>query len=245
MEREFKTLQTIVAFGLPAPRPYCIDDAGNQGEPALLLEHVEALPDLAPASVCEATREMARTLWQIHRVSGADPVWGFLPRRASSTTAVLANPAASLDLSLGEDRIRDALAAAGPRPLGNGDVLLHGDYWPGNILWRGARIACVVDWEESEVGDPLADLAIARLDVQFAFGRDAMKAFTRQYQACADIDYQALPYWDLMAALRPMRNIDRWAAAYCEPPINRPDIDEATLRAAHGLFTEEALGALR
>ena len=67
LEREFKTLQAIVAFGLPAPRPYCIDDAGNQGEPALLLEHVEALPDLAPASVCEATREMARTLWQFIR----------------------------------------------------------------------------------------------------------------------------------------------------------------------------------
>ena len=46
LEREFKTLQTIVAFGLPAPRPYCIDDAGQPGRARAAARAVEPLPDL-------------------------------------------------------------------------------------------------------------------------------------------------------------------------------------------------------
>jgi aminoglycoside phosphotransferase (APT) family kinase protein len=37
--------------------------------------------------------------------------------------------------------------------------VLHGDYWPGNVLWRDGRLVGVIGWEEAAFGDPLADLA--------------------------------------------------------------------------------------
>jgi hypothetical protein len=101
-----------------------------------------------------------------------------------------------------------------------------------------------VDWEEAAVADPLFDLGIARLDIVFAFGLEAMQTFTVAYQALADIDYRALPHWDLNAALRPMHHLPRWAKSYPAPPINRPDITLATLTQAHAAFVEQALAAL-
>ena len=44
-------------------------------------------------------------------------------------------------------------------------VLLHGDYWPGNVIWQDGRLVAVIDWEDACLGDPLADLATARVEL--------------------------------------------------------------------------------
>jgi aminoglycoside phosphotransferase (APT) family kinase protein len=33
------------------------------------------------------------------------------------------------------------------------------------VLWRDGRIVAVIDWEDAQVGDPLADLANTRLEL--------------------------------------------------------------------------------
>ena len=38
-------------------------------------------------------------------------------------------------------------------------TLVHGDYWPGNLLWQRGRLTGVVDWEEPRLGDPSRDVA--------------------------------------------------------------------------------------
>lgn len=188
--------------------------------------------------------EMARVLAQIHAVAADRPSLAFLPRRHQLTAEFLAQPPLELDESLGEGRIRAALPAFASWPHRNALALAHGDYWPGNLLWVGGRIARVVDWEEAAVADPLFDLAIARLDIVFAFGLEAMETFTAAYRALAGLDYRALPHWDLNAALRPMHHLARWAESYPAPPISRPDITLATLTQAHASFVEQALSAL-
>lgn len=40
-------------------------------------------------------------------------------------------------------------------------VVVHGDYKVGNFIWRDGRIAALLDWEGSTVGDPLQDLGYA------------------------------------------------------------------------------------
>ena len=98
----------------------------------------------------------------------------------------------------------------------NAPVLLHGDYWPGNILWRDEQLAAVIDWEDARLGDPLIDLAISRLDLLWIFGSEAMNSFTQDYLTGMAIDTRDLPYWDLCAALRLVRlagaNLAEWAA---------------------------------
>ena len=59
----------------------------------------------------------------------------------------------------------------------NRSVLLHGDFWPGNILWRDGQIVGVIDWEDAAFGDPLADIANTRLELLWAFGVEAMRQF--------------------------------------------------------------------
>lgn len=243
LERELLTLRAVHRFGLPAPVPYGLDLVDE--EPALLREYVEAAPDLAPDDLPAAMREMATVLRQIHSVKADEPSLAFLPRRHEMTAQALAAAPAELDASLGEARIRAALPPFASWPSANASALAHGDFWPGNLLWRAGRIARVVDWEEAAIADPLFDLAIARLDIVFAFGLEAMATFTAAYQALADLDYRALPHWDLNAALRPMHHLARWAASYPGPPINRPDVTEAAMRRAHGLFVERALTSLQ
>ena len=60
----------------------------------------------------------------------------------------------------------------------NRRVVLHGDYWPGNVLWQDGRLVAVIDWEDASLGDPLADLATARVELLCRYGDDAMERFT-------------------------------------------------------------------
>jgi aminoglycoside phosphotransferase (APT) family kinase protein len=114
-------------------------------------------------------------------------------------------------------------------------VLLHGDFWPGNILWKDGRLVAVIDWEDAAIGDPLADVANGRLEVLWAFGIDAMRSFTDQYASMAAIDWTSLPYWDLCAALRPASKIGEWAAN---------DIAEERMRKGHRWFITQAFEKL-
>jgi aminoglycoside phosphotransferase (APT) family kinase protein len=99
------------------------------------------------------------------------------------------------------------------------------------VLWRDGRIVAVIDWEDAQVGDPLADLANTRLELLWAFGPQAMQAFTRRYGALHAVDWTDLPYWDLCAALRPAGRLASWG------------LDPATankMRARHRLFVRQA-----
>ena len=129
-----------------------------------------------------------------------------------------------------------------PPPSPARRALLHGDFWPGNVLWRDNRIVAVIDWEDAAVGDPLADVATTRLDLRFAFGSEAMRAFTDHYLALTAVDITNLPVWDLVAALRPAGGISAWAADWAN--FGRPDLTASGMRATHAEFLDAALAAL-
>ena len=68
--------------------------------------------------------------------------------------------------------------------------LLHGDYWPENILWgENGEIAAVLDWEDAALGDPLSDVAACRVELRYKFGVDAMGRFTRAYEQRLPVDH--------------------------------------------------------
>ena len=54
------------------------------------------------------------------------------------------------------DAVRDWLRAYLPEE--SAPAVVHGDYKLDNVIVDGARVAAVVDWEMSTVGDPRADL---------------------------------------------------------------------------------------
>lgn len=126
---------------------------------------------------------------------------------------------------------------------GQGRALLHGDFWPGNLLWRDGRLIAVVDWEDAVLGEPLADVAISRLDTLFIFGREAMESFTQAYQTANPLDFGDLPLWDMRAAERAAPHLAEWAAGY--PAWGRPDLTEQTFRTRHEWFVRTTQARLR
>lgn len=241
--REYQTLDLVQSVGVAAPQPYLLDESGTiLPFPYLVMEYIDGVPDYAPADIEHYVRQFATQLAAIHRIDGTQSALAFLPRQADSLAIKLENPPAVLDASLQEARIRAALARVWPLPPTNRLVLVHGDFWPGNLLWRNGQLIAVVDWEDAAVGNPLADFAISRLDLLWIFGVEAMRAFTAHYQHLVDLDFRHLAYWDLAAALRPMGRLDEWAADWTA--LGRPDITESSMRAGHEWFIEQAFAAL-
>ena len=238
---EFKLLQILQSTVIPAPAPYHLDESRESlATTCLVIEYIDGAPESSPTDVSDFIAQFAARLAEIHRIDGVDVRLAFLPKH--SPCFVEQRGRAVTDAALNVKRIREVLEATWPADSRNRLALLHGDYWPGNVVWKDGQLRGVIDWEEARIGDPIADLATSRLDILWAFGIDAMIAFTDCYQASAPIDLTDLPYWDLDAALRPAFNIAQWASAY--PDLGRSDITETTMRAGHALFVSQAFEAL-
>jgi aminoglycoside phosphotransferase (APT) family kinase protein len=209
---EFKLLQILSSHGLPLPTPYYLDQSREIfPSPCLVLQYIEGETQFAPTNLPDFLLQMATHLRAIHKIDPSIEDLSFLPQQEEICTRRLAQPPTTLDESLYESRVRDTLQSAWPLPHPNKPVLLHGDFWPGNILWQGGQLAAIIDWEDAALGDPLADLANTRLEILWAFGIDAMHTFTQLYKSLTSIDFTNLPYYDLCVALRPASQIAQWA----------------------------------
>jgi aminoglycoside phosphotransferase (APT) family kinase protein len=83
-------------------------------------------------------------------------------------------------------------------------VLLHIDYWSGNILWRENEISAVIDWEEAAYGDPAVDVGYGLMNITMMDLPDAADEFLRVYEAETSRTLRNLGFWQLAAAVRPM-----------------------------------------
>ena len=230
--QEFNLLQILHSAGLPVPTPCYLDTSGQIFPiPYLVIEYIPGRPEFDPTDLPALLRQMAAALAKIHSLDITRLGLSTLP----SPTPLLGERSTILDDSLHEGRLRAVLEPAWPLPVRNKPVLLHADFWPGNLLWQGDRLAAVIDWEDAHIGEPLADLANTRLETLWAFGVEAMQAFTHQYLSLAPCDTNNLPYWDLYAALKPISRISQWA---------QDPAEENSFRAGHRLFTAQAFQQL-
>jgi aminoglycoside phosphotransferase (APT) family kinase protein len=229
---EFRLLKLLKSAGVPAPTPRYLDAGGEVfSVPCLVVDYVEGGRESAPADETEFVGRLATVLAEIHRVDYGEV--SFLRERVDIGAEV---PARRPDEPAEWQRIREVLESALPLPRRNRSVLLHGDFWPGNTLWKDGRLVAVIDWEDAAIGDPLADVANARLELLWALGIDAMEAFTRSYASIATaVDFTGLPYWDLWADLRLAGRTSEWGL---------DATTEKAMRAGHEAFVAQALRQL-
>jgi aminoglycoside phosphotransferase (APT) family kinase protein len=230
---EFKLLHLLHAAGLATPQPYYLDQSGTIfSTPYIVIEYIEGKTEFAPANLPDFLLQFATHLTRIHQIDDTKIDLSFLSQIAARYAAKLRERPPNVDETLNEGRIRATLEAAWPFPQRNPSTLLHGDFWPGNILWKDGQLVAIIDWEDAAAGDPLADLANSRLEILWAFGTDAMQRFTDLYQSMTTIDFAQLPYWDLCAALRPIAQLAQWGLDAST---------EKTMRARHRWFVVQAL----
>jgi Ser/Thr protein kinase RdoA (MazF antagonist) len=91
------------------------------------------------------------------------------------------------------------------------NALIHRDYHPLNVLWRGEQLTGIVDWAWACHGPRSVDVAHCRLNLVLAIGADAADLFLRAWQAHAGVtDYD--PAWDLRDAVDGLDLADTRAA---------------------------------
>lgn len=172
--REHRVLTALRDTAVPHPRTLALcPDADVIGAPFLVLEQVDGfapgLPLPAPFtddaaaqremafSLVDALAALASTDWRAIGLEGFGRPVGFLDRQVDRWLGALekvrTRSVPHLDEVAGWLRDR--------RPAHPVTGLMHGDYTWNNVLFapeRPGRVAAIVDWEQSTIGDPLLDL---------------------------------------------------------------------------------------
>jgi aminoglycoside phosphotransferase (APT) family kinase protein len=195
VELEYDLLRALQGIGLPVPRPRWFDTDDR----VLILDLVHGASQ--PADFSEAAPEMGATLARIHEADVGPDLFARLPQREDPVPGLL-------EWLPPDDRVlRGAIQRSA---VAEQRTLLHGDFWPGNLLWHGSQVVAVVDWEDAAVGDPLSDLACARSELFVATNQDGVDRFTTAYVERTNVDTRALPIWDLYVALGALASMDQW-----------------------------------
>lgn len=244
-EVEYQILTALRARGISVPCAVHFDGTGDiLPGPFLVLEYVDGAPDPAPKDVLDHVHQAASVLARIHAIPAtASDLRPLLP--LTDRLVEKLDPEWQKE-NLGEDgrRAQEVLRSAWPLEPRNPTAVLHADFWPGNQLWRDGKLVAVIDWEDVAVGDPITDLAFARLDLFWAMGTDAMQAFTHAYRSLTEFDLTDLAYWDLCAILRSAPFIAEWASAWESDAFAQYGVTAATMREGQRVFLEDALSRL-
>jgi aminoglycoside phosphotransferase (APT) family kinase protein len=233
---EYGVLAALHRKGLAVPEPYLYDDSGAVTAPYMIIDWVDGSTELAPDDLPVALDQMAQFLVGLHSL---DPSSLPLPGREA-----IEDPAAAVVRSLPSTasghHARAALRSGALQRGVNRCVLLHGDYWPGNVIWQDGRLVAVIDWEDARLGDPLADLATARVELLCRYGDDAMERFTNQYLAAhhdtiGPLRLDSLAVWELYVSAAALATMGDWGLEPAEEAQRRRRTERFFDRAARQL----------
>jgi aminoglycoside phosphotransferase (APT) family kinase protein len=195
--------------------------------PTSLVSWLDGRADITPTDPGAWAGELGRALAVVHAVPAARLVElpSVFDRRAGSQE-LLAGPLAA------EVRSRWSQVVASP------EVLSHGDYWSGNVVWRDGRLSGIVDWSGGARGPRGFDLGWCRLDLVLLFDEQVADAFLAAYEDEAG-EAVEVRLWDCWAAARSEDAVASWVPNYL--PLGRANLDEDELRRRHAEWTARLL----
>jgi len=204
-ELEFKLLQALHHNNLPVPMPLLVDVSGNLLPDAyLVIEYIEGTSTIPGDKEGQYINEMANLLSKIHRTPTTDlPA---LPIRIDPIPEVLNY----LPEGSQWDTLRKHLRSLTNTAYLESPTLLHGDFWPENLLWQNDTIAAVLDWEDAAFGDPLSDVACCQLELRYKLGKQRAQQFTQAYAMQHLVDNERLALWQVYVAAAAQRFMGEW-----------------------------------
>jgi aminoglycoside phosphotransferase (APT) family kinase protein len=177
MAREYRVISALNGTDIPVATPvaFC-SDTDVIGAPFYVMEYVDGLvlrtreqaALISPDQARQISERLAEMLAAIHGVDLAEAGLSDFGRPAGYMRRQLSRWQRQWELSVtrevpGYDELVARLEAGLPGEAGGEGTLVHGDFRVDNVLLAAGprpRIAAVVDWEMSTLGDPLADLAL-------------------------------------------------------------------------------------
>ena len=215
--REFKAFELMNRSGIPSPEPLFLDVRGELlGAPGIVTRIVPgALVLDAPPEPLVWARKLALMLARIHAIPLDEEARRFLLDANAEASWFLNEESAPAYMQAypGGAELWQAAREAFPRLRPVPPALVHIDYWSGNILWYEGEISAVLDWEEAACGDPVIDVAYARMNMILMGVPEAAVEFLRVYEAETGHPAENLGFWEMAAAVRPMVDPGDWEVA--------------------------------
>ena len=202
---EFALLKALHRAGLQVPEPLLCDVSLTiSAYPLIVMTFVRG-SSLIPLNMQQAYIDrMARQLWQIHRQPLEDlPA---LPQRLDPLPE-------AFDYLPREPQwreLRQRMRGLGDTAYVGASRLLHGDFWPQNLIWRQGEIVSVLDWEDAAVGDPHADVAAASVELRYLFGATGAQRFVSAYAELNFVDPFRLALWQVYVAAAAQHFMGQW-----------------------------------
>lgn len=205
IKNEFNLLQALANTNIPSAEPLFIDTSCKiLDKPFMLLSFLEGDINIPNADNLDLITKMADQLRSIHSINPAllpdlpiqiDPIEGLLKY-----------------LPKGDEwmEIRNYLSSLKNTAFEGQRVFLHGDFWPGNILWAKDQIVAVIDWDYAAIGDPISDLAVSSLEMRYEFGKEGMNQLCEAYLKHSMIDNSRFSLWLISIASSTLHFINQW-----------------------------------
>ena len=220
-ERDMAAL--LVDLGMPVARVLADDlQAVDTDVPTLLLSRVPGRLTYPRHPSAAFVSELASAAARVHVQPVPDATWPWNDRSAHlvRTLDEGRHPACATLARLG-------VPAA---PL----TFVHGDLWPGNLLFEGTRLSGIVDWGSAGVGHPGVEIAYLAADLRIASdSEDLHDAVLDAYEErLGPLPRRA--WWEVAGYLRFPTDPAVWLGAWTEAGLSLTAHD-ARRRHAAGL----------
>lgn len=207
-ELEYQLLKALRRIGILVPVPVHVDSSGRLlANPYVVLEYVDGTSEVRIERQVASINIMAKVLVEIH--SASTTTLRSLPTRINPLPEVFDYLPQARDW----DHLRRYLHSLWETANTETQLLLHGDFWPENLLWKNGHLVAVLDWEDAAYGDPLSDVAGCRLELRYKFGKQAMHQFTQAYARQRPVDPVRLALWQVYVASAAQHFMGQWGRA--------------------------------
>lgn len=202
---EYQLQKTLHRRGFPVPMPLHIDVSRSLlVDPYIVMEFIEGTSALPAAKEVTRINIMADVLIKIHSLDTLGlPT---LPMRTDPLSEVFDYLPAGSEW----DKLCKYLQSLTATDYTGTPILLHGDFWPENILWHNDAVAAVLDWEDAAFGDPLSDVACCRLELRYRFGQLRARQFTQAYARQQVVELERLALWQIYVAAAAQQFMGEW-----------------------------------
>ena len=211
----YRALRLARAHGIPVPEPVYVDETGAvMGVPGIVTQLVEGRQQANPPDPVSWGEMLAELLVRVHDITpSAEDQQQLFDGDVDGLFLLYGDQPARKGGHPLSEPIFNAMVDRAPTVLPGRRQLVHSDYWPGNVLWQGAEITALIDWDFAACGDPALDVGYFRMNMFLRGVKPAADVFLDHYEGLTGAPVPNLGFWELVAAGRPLPEPVLWIPA--------------------------------